>query len=126
MFLLAFLLSVSAHASASSIVLNCTSYSHEYDMQIEVRANGATINVLRSDTKGPLALPLGKIELEPRQEETTQWVGWEGYSSRHNHVTFRSLRSDLNRSDEIAPNLSVSPDWTDTYDVEHGLRCKRQ
>ena len=122
--IIAFFITLSAHAAATS--LSCTSYSGEYDMKIEVRGNGATINVTRSTKSGPLALPLGSVELMPREERNAEWIGYEGYSSRNNHLTLRMKYADLNRGDLIEPSLAISPDYTDTYEVDNGLRCRRQ
>ena len=65
-------------------------------------------------------------ELMPREERNAEWIGYEGYSSRNNHLTLRMKYADLKRGDLIEPSLAISPDYTDTYEVDNGLRCQRQ
>lgn len=124
MILMAFFLT--HQALAAPISLSCVSYSGEFAMRIEVREQDARIDISRSSGDGSFDLPVGKIELQRRQEATNRWIGFAGNSSRHHHVTFRVKHEDLAKFGEIAPNLFVSADWTDAIEIEHSLRCQRQ
>lgn len=122
--IVAILLVLSSSAFANSgVVLECSSYSTDYDLKVTVTRTSAIVDVLKSLAQGDRALQVGKIELNSRIELTRGWVGYDGRAIAGNHVMFKAKESDLARSGRMTAYLWVSPKWTDTYSVYIQLDC---